>query len=110
MNTKAKALFLCFALCLLTLLFVMPSCFSKREEILQKEDTCHFQFTGNLDEALVSVTRNGQPVWTDMEVDEDERYTIKPGTYKVQVTRNNELIVNKIVFLAGGNTREIHIP
>jgi len=94
-------------LSLFFLLLALAGCYSSRHETIQVEDTSYFAFTGNLDDALVSVLKDGVTVWNNLEVDEDERYVIKPGTYEVMVTREGREVVHRKIFLDSGKTAEI---
>ena len=84
-------------------LSALPCCFSSRQEVLQKDSGAFITFTGNMEDARVSVTRDGSAIWTNIQVEEETRYAIKPGTYEVTVTRGGSVVVRRRIFLDDGN-------
>ena len=85
-------------------------CFSSREEVKQVDANAGFVFLGHTENVLVSVLKDGQPVWTDLAIEKDTRYTIQPGVYEVVVMRNGMRVVHRKVFLDDGSYFEIRIP
>jgi len=88
----------------------MTGCHQSREETFQLDAVAHFTFSGNLDDALVAVSQEGQAIWTDLEVKDNVRYEIAPGTYDVKVHRDGVMVVHRKVYLGDGNMTEIRIP
>ena len=96
---------------LLGLILLLPlACYASREEALQKDDVSGFMFTGNVEDAHLTVMKDSQAVWQDIKVKEDERYIIKPGVYEVLVKRGGVTLVYRKIFLDSGNIMEIHVP
>ena len=91
-------------------LLLAAGCFWSREEVKQVDDVSCFMFTGITEGASLSVKEEGQFVWRDIALKENERYVIKPGVYEVMVTRGSIQVVHRKIFLDSGKTAEIHIP
>lgn len=89
---------------------VATGCFRSRAESIQVDAVASFMFTGNTAGAVVTVNQNGRSIWADLEVDEDTRYEIKPGTYEVIVSRDEMLVARRLLFVDQGRTVEVRIP
>jgi hypothetical protein len=96
---------------LLGLILLLPlACFASREEAKQADDVSGFMFTGNIENAYLTVMKDSQAVWQDLALREDERLVIKPGVYEVIVKRDGSTVVYRRIFLDSGNIMEIHVP
>jgi len=92
----------------LTLLVLCCGC-GLREGVVQKEPKSFLWFTGNTINASVYID-DLAPFTLSEENDELIHYEISPGKHKIVVKRSGNEIVNRVVLLGSGITKEIQIP
>ncbi|MDD8018709.1 MAG: hypothetical protein PHP42_10085 [Bacteroidota bacterium] len=85
--------------------FSIISCGGYNEGVIQKSERGQLKFVGNVLQASVSID-DGESFVLDKA---DVVYQIKPGTHVVKVYKNNQLVVNRNVFVDNGVTMEIEI-
>ncbi|MEX2117266.1 MAG: hypothetical protein WEB37_10280 [Bacteroidota bacterium] len=79
------------------------------EGVSQKSEKGFLKFVGNTQFATVSI--DGKPAFSLAEDKEkDVVYEVKPGNRQVRVFRNNQLVVDRNVFVDNQATMEINIP
>jgi hypothetical protein len=80
-----------------------------REGVVQKEPQSFLWFTGNTQNAVVYID-DLAPFTLSEENDELIHYEISPGKHEIVVKRSGNEIVNRVVLLGSGMTKEIQIP
>lgn len=96
-------------LCFFVLLSV-TGCFARRSETIQKESTSFLQFTGNCAGSSFTLQQESMDIYQNISIDEGKRYSVKPGVYRLQVSKFQRVIVDRKLFLVDGQTREIEVP
>ncbi len=94
----------------LLLLLSAPGCFESRNEVIEKESLGYFRFTGNLQGAVVDATKDGQAVLTGLVPEEKTNYSVRPGVYRLTVTRGGMKVVERKLFVVDGQVLEVRIP
>ena len=92
-------------------------------EVIQQSEYAYLRFTGNLDSISVNIDEGtyfdlsdykqntGAYAHYSYHKDAPENlYKIDKGKHRIQVFRNNELIIDKLIFIANHSTSEINIP
>ena len=92
-------------LILFFLSFTISSCGWYNEGVIQKTEKGELKFVGNVLQSSVSID-GGETFILDKV---DVVYQIKPGTHLIKVYKNNQLVVNRSVFVDNGVTMEIEI-
>jgi len=91
-----------------------------REGILQKEPVSYLWFTGNVERSMVSID-GGEPFAlqvTDLPRDASSKegeakyvhYKLSPGKHRITVTRDGQIVVDRVLILENENIREIQVP
>lgn len=79
------------------------------EGVSQKSEKGFLKFTGNTQSATVSV--DGKPAFSlSADQDKDVVYEVPPGNRLIKVYRNNQLIVDRVVYVDNQTTMEINVP
>jgi hypothetical protein len=94
--------------CSLTLLMLCCGC-GLTEGVVQKESKSSFWFTGNTQNATVYID-DLAPIILSEGNNDQIHYEISPGKHKIVVKRSGNEIVNRVVLLGSGITKEIQIP
>ena len=88
----------------------LTSCvWRSNEEATQLEERCTMHFIGNTAGAHVAITGE-QGYSFDIDAGSGIRYAILPGNYRVTVTKADRVVVDRRIFVAAGETREVRIP
>jgi hypothetical protein len=93
--------------CLVFLIAGLIAC-GYQTGVIQKAEIGYFQFSGNLDGALVKID-NREPFALST-ADGNTLFEIKPGKHMLKVFRGNALLIERIVFLESQATFEVKIP
>jgi hypothetical protein len=88
----------------------LPGCFHQRSEVKQVESLSYLKFVGNVRGAVATVTRDGKPVITSIELAASTSYTVRPGTYQVSVVKGDIEVVRRNIYVADGTTAEVRVP
>jgi hypothetical protein len=82
------------------------ACGGYNEGIVQKSEKGYLKFTGNISQIVLKIDEN-IPFSYDIK---NPLYQVKPGKHVIQVIRNDEVIVNRTVFVDNQVTMEIEVP
>ena len=93
-----------FIVVLLTALFA--ACGGYNEGVVQKSEKGFLKFTGRTTQIVIKID-DGTPFAYDIK---NPLYQVKPGKHVVQVIRNDEIVVNRTVFVDNQVTLEIEVP
>jgi hypothetical protein len=101
------------------ILLILTSC-GYREGVLQKEPVSYLWFTGNVDKAMVSIDGGAPFALQTSGYAQDNssgsseakfiHYKLSPGKHSITVTRDGQIIVDRVLILENENTREIQVP
>jgi len=97
---------------ILGLLFV--SCtYGTKEGVIQKSDKSFLHFIGNAKNVTVIID-DTEPIILEEESSVQRYaphllYQVKPGKHTIKVYRDEQLIVDRIIFIATGETKEVEI-
>ena len=81
------------------------------EGVSQKSEKGFLKFVGNTQSVTVSVDgKEAFPLVAAKDSDKDVVYEVKPGNHQVKVFRNNQLIVDRVVYVDNQTTMEINVP
>ena len=98
----------------LFLCLILISCsYGTREGVVQKSSKSFLQFVGNVENTSVIID-DGEPFIIRKENDGDRYsphllYQIAPGKHTIKIYRNDQLIVDRIIFVASSETKEVEI-
>ncbi|MFW6145630.1 MAG: hypothetical protein ACOC4Y_02400 [bacterium] len=93
-----------------------------KEGVVQSEPQSYLWFTGNTEDAVVFIDDNSPirlkgPVITNEKMPEKTEldrslihYAIRPGKHHIIVKRSGIEVVNRVLLLGSGMTKEIRIP
>lgn len=90
-----------------------------KEGVVQKEPKSYLWFTGNTKNAIVYIDDLSPIILNESHASEGDynkeksdkiHYEISPGKHSIIVKKMGEEVVNRIVFLGDGITKEIKIP
>jgi hypothetical protein len=84
----------------------MMSCGGYNEGVLQKAEKGQLKFVGNILQTTISID-DGKPFAIDKK---DVVYSIKPGIHSIKAYKNNQIVLEREVFIDNGITMEIEIP
>ena len=73
---------------------------------VQRAEKSYLQFLGNTEGVSVMIDYDAFGLSTD----EDALYQLNPGKHTLKIHRNNNLIIDRIIFLEDHGTMEIIIP
>ena len=91
-------------LCMVTL--TMSGCASVKTEVIQKAE-----FTGDTESAIVSINDNQYNFdLTKVAKNNEILYKIDTGKQRIKIFKNNQLIIDRVIFLENHVTTEINIP
>ena len=85
-------------------------CFAQRNETVQKDALSYLLFSGSSQEASFSAYKENTPVYDNVKIQPKQRYSIAPGTYRLEVRHKGEIISNRLLFFSDGQTQEIRLP
>lgn len=80
------------------------------EGVSQKAEKAFLQFTGNVDYVTVSIDDSETFALERRKEKKDVVYEVKPGNHRLKIYRNNQLIVDRVVFVDNQTTMEIKVP
>jgi hypothetical protein len=89
---------------LATLMFV--SCGGYNTATIQKSEKGFFKFTGNMEQVRIVIDESE----LSRSENKDAVYQVKPGNHKIRVFRNEQLVVDRILFVDDQATMEVEIP
>ena len=89
----------------LLLLIGLSGC-GYKEGVATGDQKSYLYFNGNVSDVKVSVDGGAQ---FDVKSGRDNQYEVKPGKHVVTVYRNNEIIVNREIFLGDGIAKEMEV-
>jgi len=101
-------------ICLGFLLFLIVSC-GYYEGVVQPTPRSYISFMGNVDSAT-AVIDDAITLNLDKELrgGEGEKkvvlFQIAPGKHKVVVSKMGQEVVNRVIIIGDGTTKEIHVP
>ena len=99
-----------YALVFLGFIGILNGCFSQRNEVIQKDALSYLLFSGPSEEVFFSVYKENTAVYENVEIQPAHRYSIVPGTYRVEVRHKGEVVTNRNLFFSDGQTQEIRLP
>lgn len=85
---------------------LFAACGGYNEGVVQKSEKGFLKFTGKTTQIIIRID-GGTPFNYDIK---NPLYQVKPGKHAVQVIRNNEIIVDRTVFVDNQTTLEIEVP
>ncbi len=91
---------------LLLISMVLVSCGGYTTGTVQTVEKGFLKFVGNPEGVMISVD-NGTPFEYNPDV---ELYSLAPGNHAVKVTRENQVVVDRTIFLDNRATMEIEVP
>lgn len=103
------------------LVFVLLTGCGYKEGVIQDEPVSYFRFTGALQGAVVSID-NLEPFElqkADSSADDKNNhseatgpihYRVEPGKHRIIIKKNGQVVVDRIIMLDNGVTREVRIP
>ena len=95
---------------LLAILAMQGACFRTRQEVQQLDAVSYIQFTGKTENSRVVLKQGQTPVWSLVQINPGSRYSVKPGTYDIEVIRQGKTVVRRQIFLADLQTFEVRVP
>jgi hypothetical protein len=87
--------------------------YGTREGVVQKGEISYLHFKGNTENVTVIIDE-GEPIVLDKE-QEARRYSphllykIPPGKHTLKAYRNGELILERLIYVASNETKEVEI-
>lgn len=91
---------------LLVLSFIAISGCGYKEGVTTAAQKSYLYFTGNTENVKVSVDGGKQ---FSVESGRDNQYKIEPGKHVVKVYRDNEVVVEKLIFVGESVAKEIEL-
>jgi hypothetical protein len=95
------------------LLFFLFSCgfYGHREQSKQISNECYLSFTGNLENVSVAIDEAEQffPIKNNESFSSDNLYKISPGNHRIQVYKNDKLIIDEKFYLGSQETKKVEI-
>jgi len=93
---------------------VLAAC-GYHEGIVQKSDKSFIKFTGNIKNATAQIDDGQafsieQPATGEEPIWRNTVYQVPPGKHIVKVSRNGQVVVERIIILDNQTTREVEIP
>lgn len=84
-----------------------------REGVIQKDPIAYLWFTGNTEQALVSLDDKEPFVLNRTEGTQEENltyYQVPPGKHRIVVKKGSEIVVDRVLIIGDGSIKEIRIP
>lgn len=91
-----------------------------REGVIQPDSRSFIWFSGNTQDAIASVDKQSEfkiepNYYVDNRGEKVKKsgralYEVKPGKHEIIVKRNGEIIVNRILMISAGATKEVRVP
>ena len=91
-----------------------------REGVIQPDKQSYIWFSGNTESAIASIDNENEfqiepNYYLDNQGNKINKsgkalYEVKPGKHEIVVKRDNEIIVNRILMISAGATKEIKVP
>ncbi|NUM36602.1 MAG: hypothetical protein HUU50_18830 [Candidatus Brocadiae bacterium] len=88
----------------------LAGCFAQRNEVVQKDSLSYLLFSGSYQGASFSAYKENAPVYDSVKIQANQKYSIAPGTYRIEVRHKGEIITNRLLFFSDGQTQEIRLP
>jgi len=79
------------------------------EGVSQKAEKGFLKFTGDTQSVTV-VVDGKEPFLLEQDEDKEVVYEVKPGNHQVQAYRNNQLIMDRMVYVDNQATMEVNLP
>lgn len=103
-----------FSALILISLLLLSGC-GAHEAVLAPADVSWINFTGDNRGAMVSIDETPAFLLRNASFDKDgsgkpKWFRIAPGKHTVRITRNEQVIVERIFLIGNGQTKEIFIP
>ena len=103
------------------LVFVLLTGCGYKEGMIQDEPVSYLRFTGALQGAVVSIDdlQPFEPGEADSSADARNNpseatgpihYRVEPGKHRITVRKNGRVVVDRIIMLDNGMTKEVRIP
>jgi hypothetical protein len=96
----------------LVLACVITGC-GYREGVIQKDPIAYLWFTGNIEQALISLDDKEPFSLSRAEGTQEGSltyYQVPPGKHRIVVKKGSEVVVDRIFIVADGTIKEIQIP
>lgn len=98
-------------LCLLIVLLLGGCVKGVKTEVVHKEEFSYLKFTGSLDSALVVIDDGKYNFnFSESKSKRETLYKVDNGKHRIQVYKNNNLIIDRLIFLENHVTTEVNIP
>ncbi|MEH0020769.1 MAG: hypothetical protein V6Z89_14025 [Desulfobacter sp.] len=85
-----------------------------KEGVVQKEAKSYLWFTGNTKGAIVAIDDltpfSLSSSNSDQNSSREKHYEVIPGKHTIVITKDGREVVNRIIMLGDGMTKEIQIP
>ncbi len=95
---------------LLIVVLTIPACFAERNEVIEQESLGYFRFTGDLEGAVVTATKDDQAILNGLIPMPKTNYSARPGVYRMVITRGGATVVKRKLFVVDGQVLEVRIP
>ena len=107
---------------ILVLLSILPLFYNCgfREGVIQPDKQSYIWFSGNTESAIASIDNEKEfqiepNYYLDNQGNKINKsgkalYEVKPGKHEIVVKRDNEIIVNRILMISAGATKEVRVP
>ena len=95
---------------LLLLILASPCCFRAHQEARQVDAAAYLHFTGNPDGGLATLESEGARIWVDQPIEPRIRYTVKPGVYRLTVSKDGAVVADRKIFLGDQQVFEVRVP
>jgi len=98
----------------LTFPLMMGCYYGQRSAIVQTADKCYLHFIGNTDSAKVVVDENAAFYLEESEnpgkFNPRKLYGLQPGKHRVQVYKQEKIIIDQLIYIGNNETKEFDIP
>lgn len=106
LNRYRKCVFALVAIC-----FIAACGYT--EGVIQKDSVAYLWFTGNTEQAFVSL--DGKEFFPLSRIPESQEgkltyYQVPPGKHRVTVKKGSEVVVDRIFIVGNGTIKEVQIP
>lgn len=98
------------ALLLLLPLLLAPGCFRAHKEARQVDAVAFLLFLGAPEGALADLEQEGRKIWSAQPVEARNRYQVKPGVYRLTVSKDGTPVVDRQIFLGDQQVFEVRVP
>jgi hypothetical protein len=97
---------------LICLVFAILTACSYHEGVVQTADKSFLKFTGSVEGAVVQVDQNAPFALSAYQANPPYYtvYQISPGKHHIVIRREEVTVVEQIIYIGNGETREVVIP